>query len=338
MLSATEHGLWCAAGGFHVDPCRPVDRAVITHAHSDHARGGCGSYLCALPGVEVLRRRLGAKALIQGLPYGEVLDVGGVRVSLHPAGHVLGSAQIRLERGGEVWVVSGDYKTEPDPTCAAFEPVRCHLFITESTFGLPIYRWPSPPSVFEEIAAWWGANRGMGRTSVLLGYSLGKAQRLLAGLGPLAETEGPVLLHSAVEEFLPAYVAAGVRFPKVQTLSAARVDAAAGRALVIGPPGGSPPGWLAELGDTATGLASGWMLVRATRRGRGCRGFVLSDHADWPGLVTAIRATGAERILVTHGAAGPLVRWLNENGWSAQHLAQGLDRAEGASIPGAPRP
>lgn len=322
----TGDGLWCAAGGFHIDPVRPVARAVTTHAHSDHARPGSEAYLCAAPGVDVLRLRVGSRASIQGVPYGTVVDVQGVRVSFHPAGHVLGSAQIRLEHQGEVWVVSGDYKVEPDPTCAAFEPVRCDVFITESTFGLPVYRWPDPAGVFREMAAWWAANRVSGRTSVLFGYSLGKAQRLLAGLKDAAAGEGqPVLVHPAVAEFLPAYAAAGVRFPEVRTLTSEHARAGRGRALVIAPPGGEGAGWMDGLGEVSTAFASGWMRLRGARRRRNAgTGFVLSDHADWPGLIAAIRATGAPRVLVTHGASDALVRWLNENGWSAAGLATGF--------------
>jgi putative mRNA 3-end processing factor len=319
MLSVTQSGLYCAAGDFYIDPWRPVERALITHAHSDHSRSGSRAYLCAQDGVEVLRVRLGQQAGIRGVQYGETQSIGDVKVSFHPAGHVLGSAQIRLECRGEVWVVSGDYKTQVDPTCAAFEPVRCHSFITESTFGLPVYRWPEPTAVFAEINDWWRANQAQGRTSVLFGYSLGKAQRLLAGVDA---SLGPILTHGAVREFLPAYVAAGVLFPVMEPATRENVHAAAGRALVIAPPAADGSPWLEALGDVSTAFASGWMLLRGMRRRRSAdRGFVLSDHADWPGLLGAIRATGAERVLVTHGATAPLVRWLNESGWQAASLA-----------------
>jgi putative mRNA 3-end processing factor len=325
MLTVTHQGLWCAAGGFHIDPSRRVDRALITHAHSDHARSGSKSYLCARDGVEVLRLRVGCEASVTGLQYGERLEVNGVTVSFHPAGHVLGSAQIRLEHHGEIWVVSGDYKRQADPTCAAFEPVRCHTFVTESTFGLPIYRWPDPGLVFDEINAWWRANREQGCTSVLFGYSLGKAQRLLAGVDP---TIGPILVHEAVRQFLPAYVAAGVNLPATDLVTAEKVSAACGKALVIAPPAGGELTGLRGMGGVSTAFASGWMLLRVARRqrGGGC-GFVLSDHVDWPGLIATIRETGANRVLVTHGVAGPLVRWLNENGWRAEALSAHPDIA-----------
>ena len=196
LLRVTDRGLYCEAGDFFVDPWAAVDRAVVTHAHGDHVAWGCQSYLTSAPGAPVLRERLEPAARIRGLAYGGALDVGGVRVSLHPAGHILGSAQVRLEHRGEVWVVSGDYKTEPDPTCTPWEPVRCHTFVTECTFGLPIYRWPDHLAVVGDIHAWWRANQASGKASLLYGYALGKAQRLIAALDP---SIGPILTHGAVE-------------------------------------------------------------------------------------------------------------------------------------------
>jgi putative mRNA 3-end processing factor len=269
--------------------------------------------------VDVLRLRVGAQASITGQPYGAPLTMNGVRVSFHPAGHVLGSAQVRVELGGEVWVVSGDYKLQADPTCAAFEPVRCDTFVTESTFGLPVYRWREPAAVFDEINGWWRANQSEGRTSVLFAYSLGKAQRILAGVDA---SLGPVLVHPAVREFLPVYAAAGVALPHVEPASKDAIRAAGGRGLVVLPPAAEGAAWLDAFGETSRAFASGWMLVRGTRRRRGAdRGFALSDHADWPGLIEAIRATGAQRVLVTHGHTAPLVRWLNENGREAAALS-----------------
>ncbi len=319
MLTTTERGLYCEAGDFFVDPWRPVDRAIITHAHGDHARPGSRAYLCAADGVGVLRERLGASAHITGIPYGESVLHRGVRVSLHPAGHVLGSAQVRLEWKGDVWVVSGDYKTHPDPTCAAFEPVPCATFITESTFGLPIYQWQAPESVLDEIRSWWRANQERNRTSILFGYALGKSQRLLAGMDP---AQGPILVHSGVARLLPAYAAAGVSLPAAGEATRDTLRETAGRALVIAPPAVADTDWLGGAGEISTAFASGWMRVRGTRRRLSAdRGFALSDHADWPGLMEAIRATGAGRVLVTHGYVDPLVRWLAESGWEAQSLA-----------------
>jgi putative mRNA 3-end processing factor len=314
LLRPTDRGLYCEAGDFHVDPWAPVDRAVVTHAHGDHLTWGCRSYLVSEDGLGVSRIRVGAEAVIRALPYGDTVDIGGVRVSLHPAGHILGSAQVRLEHRGEIWVVSGDYKTDPDPTCRPFEPVRCHTFVTESTFGLPIYRWPAQADVLQDVNRWWRANQQSGRTTLLYGYALGKAQRLLAGLDP---SIGPILTHGAVERLVAAYRAAGVPLPP--TTHAAAMDRAdRGRALVLAPPSADGSTWVRRFGEHGTAFASGWMLIRGTRRRRSLdRGFPLSDHVDWPSLLGAIEATGASRILVTHGYTGPVVRWLREHGLDA---------------------
>ncbi len=318
MLRVTESGLYCDAGDFFVDPWRPVQRAVVTHAHSDHLTGGCERYLVAQRGIAVAKERLGQWAdRVEGVPFGEVQTINGVRVSLHPAGHILGSAQVRLELNGEVWVASGDYKTDPDPTCDAWEPVRCHTFITESTFGLPIYRWPAPAAVFSDINAWWRDNVAAGRTSLLFGYGLGKAQRLIAGLDP---SIGPILVHGAVDRMTALYREAGVPLPPT-TYATPGKNLAPG-AMVIAPPSTDGSTWAQKFGAQSTAFASGWMLVRGARRRRSVdRGFTLSDHVDWPQMLGAITATGAERVLVTHGFTGPVVRWLREHGLEADALA-----------------
>lgn len=327
MLTVTESGLYCAAGDFYIDPWRGVPRALITHAHSDHARRGSMAYLCVDSCAGLLRSRLGP-VNIQTHPYGEQITIGGVKVSFHPAGHVLGSAQIRMEHQGEIWVASGDYKVAADRTCAAFEPVKCHTFLTESTFGLPVYRWRPAPEITAEIREWWRTNREEGRTSVMFAYSLGKAQRVLGSLEP---EDGPIFVHGAVQEMLPHYAAAGITLPECLPATKENVRAAKGTGFVITPPGTDGSAWLASLGDVSTGCASGWMALRGTRRWRSAdRGFALSDHADWPGLIGAIRATGAERVLVTHGYSATLARWLNENGWQAEVVPTRFtgDRAE----------
>jgi putative mRNA 3-end processing factor len=314
LLKVTDRGLYCETGDFHVDPWAAVERAVVTHAHGDHVAWGCGAYLTAAPGLEVLRRRLDPSARVRGVGYGEALAVNGVRVSLHPAGHILGSAQVRVEHAGEAWVVSGDYKTEPDPTCTPFEPVRCHTFVTECTFGLPIYRWRDPREVFGEIHAWWRSNQAAGKVTLLYGYALGKAQRLVAGLDP---DTGPILTHGAVERMNAAYRNAGVPLPP--TTHVAMSDRATWkRAIVIAPPSVDGSTWARRFGAQSTAFASGWMAVRGTRRRRAVdRGFAISDHVDWPSLHAAIEATGAERVWATHGYTGVLVRWLRERGLDA---------------------
>jgi putative mRNA 3-end processing factor len=315
LVCLRPEGLYCPPGDFHIDPWRPVARAVITHAHGDHARVGHAHYLAAEPSAHVLRARLGAIAL-QTVAYGKAVDCGTTRVSLHPAGHVLGSAQVRIEYRGRVWVVSGDYKVEPDPTCVPFEPLRCETFITESTFGLPIYRWPSSAEVFGDIDRWWNANAAAGRASVLFGYAFGKAQRILAGIDP---SIGPVLVHGAVEPLNCAYRAAGVALPPTRLVSEVMDRNELKRALVLAPPSAQGTPWLRRFGDYSDAFASGWMRLRGTRRRRALdRGFVLSDHADWPGLMGAIAATGAQRVIVTHGQVPVMVRWLREQGLEAE--------------------
>lgn len=318
LITLTCAGLYCEAGDFYLDPWQPVSRALITHAHSDHASPGHERYLLAEPGLNIARARLG-DAPIQTLRYAETLTLNSVRVSLHPAGHVLGSSQVRVEHGGEVWVVSGDYKLHADPTCAAFEPVACNTFITESTFGLPIYRWREPAHVFKEINAWWRENQAVDRASVIYAYTLGKAQRVAASIDAAI---GPIYAHGAVQAMNETYRASGVDLPATQCVSAMPRGHDFSRALIIAPPSAQNTPWLRRFGDYADAYASGWMNIRGVRRRRAVdRGFSLSDHADWPGLLSAIAATGAQRIYVTHGYTDPLVRWLCESGLDAQALA-----------------
>ncbi len=326
LIVLRPEGLYCPPGNFYIDPWRPVDRAVITHAHADHSRSGHGHYLASAPGESVMRARLG-NVNLQTLKYGEVIDHFGVRVSLHPAGHVLGSAQVRVEHGGRVWVASGDYfltahdadASEDNLTCDAFEPVRCDCFITESTFGLPIYRWQPQRDIFNDINQWWRANADAGRASLLLGYSFGKAQRILAGVDP---SIGPIVVHAAVEPLNRAYRDAGVRLPATQLISDITDKSVLRRALAIAPPAVQGSAWAKRFDapgmPASDAFASGWMQLRGGRRRRGVdRGFVLSDHADWPGLQRAIRASGAQRVIVTHGYEAVMVRWLQSQGLEA---------------------
>lgn len=323
LVETDASGLYCRAGGFHIDPWGPAERAVTTHAHADHAREGARVYLTVRDGEALLRARLGEGAAIETLAYGEGVNLGGVRVSLHPAGHIRGSAQVRIERGGEVWVVSGDYKLAPDPTCPPFEAVRCHTFVTESTFGLPIFRWREERELLAEIAAWWRGNQEAGRASLLFAYPLGKAQRLLAGIDPAI---GPIYTHGAVENLNAIYRQAGVALAPTIHAAAAPGGTVWSRALVIAPPSAAATPWVRRFGSVSRALASGWMRIRGARRRRSLdRGFVLSDHADWPALNEAIAATGAERILVTHGFRGPVVQWLTEQGYRAEAVETHFD-------------
>jgi len=318
LLTLTAGGLYCPQGDFYVDPWEPVERAVITHAHSDHARPGSQRYLTTPQGQAVLQHRMGAEAAIETLAYGEPLNLGGVQLSLHPAGHLLGSAQVRIEHQGEVWVVSGDYKTAADPTCAPLEPLRCDVFISESTFGLPIYRWPQTDSVIDEIRQWWRANREEGLVSILFAYALGKAQRIIASLG---DGEGPLLCHGAVEAVNACYRASGVALPRTDLVQTSAGKKSWAGALILAPPSAMGSIWLRKFGDISTAFASGWMLIRGTRRRKAMdRGFVLSDHADWTGLCDTIRMTGAQRVLITHGATAAMSRYLRDQGLDAAVL------------------
>jgi putative mRNA 3-end processing factor len=316
VLSETPDGLYCEAGGFHVDPWGAVPRAVITHAHGDHARPGSAAYLCAAPSAPLLRRRLGADPTIEALSYGQRLGLGAATISFHPAGHVLGSAQVRVETSGGIWVISGDYKRAADPTCNPFEVVPCDTFITESTFGLPIYRWDATGSVVADLCGWWDGNRDQGRASIVFCYTLGKAQRLLAELA--AVTDRTVLVHGMMVPVIDIYRAAGVRMLPNETL----VERARGRSLagdlVLAPLSARGTPWMRRLGDFSDAFASGLMRVRGVRRQRAFdRGFVLSDHADWPAILDTVRTTGAARVLATHGYAEPLARYLGEQGIDA---------------------
>lgn len=319
LLELTPAGLYCAAGDFFIDPWQPVSRAIVTHAHGDHLRPGSAAYLVAAPGEALARARLAPDAAVRSVPYGEAHTLNGVRVSLHPAGHILGSAQVRVEHRGEVWVVSGDYKLEPDPTCAPFEPLRCHGFVTECTFGLPIYRWAPEHEVFADLNAWWRANQERGRATMVLGYALGKAQRLLAGLDPAI---GPICTHGAMDRLTELYRAAGIALAPTHPVSSFPTRHDWSSSLILAPPGAEATPWARRFGDAALGFASGWMQVRGNRRRQALdRGFVLSDHVDWPSLLTAIEATGATTIWATHGFTGPLVRYLQARGLDARALA-----------------
>jgi putative mRNA 3-end processing factor len=330
MVIAKKEGLYCVPGDFYIDPWQPVERAVITHAHSDHARIGNAHYLATNASAGILRARLGDIRL-DTLDYGETRAHKGVTISLHPAGHVLGSAQVRMEYQGEVWVASGDYKVEADDTCAAFEPVRCDTFITESTFGLPIYRWQPQQAIFDDINQWWRRNADAGRCSVLFCYAFGKAQRILHGLDAGI---GPIVCHGAVEPLNRIYRDAGVRLPATLSVADMSSKAMYQNAMIIAPPSAAGSLWMRRFGDYSDAFASGWMQLRGARRRRAVdRGFVLSDHADWPGLMQAIEASGAQRVMVTHGQVATMVRWLNQKGWDAGAFSTAYGDEDDEAVP-----
>ncbi len=312
MLQSTPKGLYCIPGNFYIDPFSPVDRAVVTHAHSDHARWGSKRYLAAQSGESLLRLRMSPDAEFHFLPYAENLTVGGVHVSFHPAGHILGSSQVRLEYQGQIVLITGDYKLGSDPTCNAWEPVPCHTMITESTFGLPIYRWEPQQTVVDSINQWWRESRDEGKCCLLYGYAVGKSQRLLAGLDP---TIGTIYCHGAVENGNKAYRQAGVELPETTYVGSITGKHDWRGAMVVAVPSVHGTAWTKKFGRCSTAMASGWMAVRGARRRRSVdRGFVMSDHVDWPSLLTAIDVCNPETVWVTHGYSATVARYLIENG------------------------
>jgi putative mRNA 3-end processing factor len=327
LIAWTDKGLYCEAGGFYIDPHRVVDVAVVTHAHSDHARRGSKHYITVDSGVGLLRARIGKKISVEARKYGERFRLGETTVSLHSAGHILGSAQVRVECAGEVWVASGDYKRDPDPSCDPFESVRCDTFITEATFGTPKYTWKKGARHGEDLARWWVENAAAGRNAIVFGYSLGKGQRILAELasareaGLTPEGDRPVLIHSAMEELTECYRAEGRRLAPTRPLDAAIADAAASDTvlrgeLILAPPSVLGESWARRLGDYRTAFASGWMQTGGWGRGKYDHGFVMSDHADWNDINQTIRESGASRIFVQH-RDGALVRHLRALGLEA---------------------
>ena len=314
VLTFTERGIYCPAAGVHIDPWRPVEKALITHGHADHARDGMGRYIATETAAPVMRYRLGDIRL-DTVRYGETFSIGEARFSFHPAGHVPGSAQIRVEVGGEVWVVSGDYKVVQDGVSEPFEPVRCHTFISECTFGLPVFTWAEPAAVTDEVNAWWASNAAEGRASICGAYSLGKAQRILAALDP---SIGPILTHGAVEGTTQVLRDQGFDFPQTIRVTPETKAKDYPGAFVVAPPSALGSSWAARFRPASTAFASGWMALRGVRRRRAAdRGFIMSDHADWAGLNSAIAATGAERVFVTHGYTSIFRRWLEDQGYEA---------------------
>lgn len=310
LVSVAEEGLRCESGGFYVDPAAPVDVAVITHAHADHARAGSKRYLCSARSLEVLRARLGPDAHIEAHEYEARFQLGETTVSLHPAGHVLGSAQVRIEheRHG-VCVVSGDYKRDLDPTCDAFAPIECDTFVTEATFALPVYRWPDPESVIDELYEWWRAERA--HPTLVFCYAFGKAQRLLAHLA--RRTDEPVYVHGAMERLTDAYRRSGVKLAETKGIPESSSAKDFAGALVLCPPSAHRSPWMKRFKAPQTAFVSGWMAVRGQKTRRGYeRGFVLSDHADWPSLVRTVQESKARSVLVTHGSSDAFARYLRE--------------------------
>jgi len=317
LLQPHAGGLYCAAGGFWIDPLRPVDRAVITHAHADHARSGSGDYHTADANLPVLAARIGESAATTAHSWGAPFELGDARVTLFPAGHILGSSWVRIEVDGRTWGVSGDFKRAPDPTCDAFEPEPVDVWLTECTFGLPVYRWPEPARVIDEIMAWWRACRAANRPAVLFCYALGKAQRILAELA--ARTDERVWIHGAMRPLIDAYRDAGIGMLPTSLVSEAGKGQKFGGELVLAPPSAAGSTWMRRFPKHSAGFVSGWMRIRGNRRRRGYdRGFVMSDHADWPALIETVRDQRARRVITIHGSGEPLAGFLRERGLAAE--------------------
>ncbi len=311
LISFTDKGLFCSQGDFYIDPWKPVDKAVITHGHSDHAYFGHKYYLCHHYTKPILQLRLGDNNY-ESIGWGENVTMNGVKISLHPAGHIIGSSQIRVEYNGEVWVVSGDYKTEDDGLSGKFEPIKCNAFITESTFGLPIYKWKPQQEIFENIINWIARNKENGKTSVLLAYSLGKAQRVLQHI---KETTQTIYAHGAIFNTQQTLINAGWKLPEVVRITPETPKELLKGTVVIAPPSADGTSWMKKFFPYSVGVCSGWMQVRGNARRRNVdAGFALSDHADWNGLLESIKATGAEKVFVTHGFQSAFSRYLNEEG------------------------
>lgn len=314
LLQFTNKGIYCEKADVYLDPWQPVQKAIISHGHADHSRWGHKQYITHHSNIPIIKHRLGELA-VSGKSWGESFSIRGVQFSLHPAGHIIGSSQIRVEHKGEVWVFSGDYKTEDDGIATPFEPVKCHTFITECTFGLPAFKWLPQQTVFRDINSWWAMNRQEGQTSVLFGYSLGKAQRLLKHLDT---HNGPIYTHAAVEN-MTSVLRSHTEFPETRLITRETKSEELKGALVLAPPSAHGSPWLRKMVPYVTATASGWMAFRGARRRRAIdKGFVLSDHCDWEGLLTAIEATGATQIICTHGYTDIFSRYLREKGFDAR--------------------
>lgn len=316
LLEFTAKGIYCEKAMVYIDPWKPVDYAIITHAHADHSRIGNKFYLCHHLSKPIIQYRLGEQINIESIEYGEKRTINGVEFSLIPAGHVIGSAQVKVEYKGEVWVVSGDYKLEDDGLCAPFEAVKCNVFITECTFGLPVFKWKPQDEVFHAINSWWEKNKADKKATVLSGYSFGKAQRLLQGVDA---NIGPIYTHGAIENTNAVLRKMGIRLTDTTYISSDLDKKKFQGALIIAPPSALGSSWQKRFQPFESGIASGWMNIRGPRRRRAVdRGFVLSDHADWEGLNSAIKSTECEKVIVTHGYTSVFSKWLNENGIEAQ--------------------
>lgn len=314
LLEFTEKGIYCAVAKVYLDPWKPVDKAIITHGHADHSRWGHKQYITHHTNIPIIKHRLG-DINVTGKAYEETFVINNVTFSFHPAGHIIGSSQIRVEHKGEIWVFTGDYKVENDGISIPFEPIKCHTFITECTFGLPAFKWASQKDVFNDINNWWAENKSEGKTSILFGYSLGKAQRLLKYLNPEI---GKIYTHGAIEN-MTNVIRPMVPFPETTLVTRETKKEDFIGNIVIAPPSAHGSTWIRKMVPYVTASASGWMTFRGARRRRAIdKGFILSDHCDWDGLLTAIRETGATKIITTHGYTEIFSKYLRELGYDAR--------------------
>lgn len=315
LLVFTDSGIYCPQADVYIDPWKPVHRALITHGHADHSRWGHQQYVCTHSAKPVIKYRLG-NIQISSLAYGETLRVNGVEFSFHPAGHIIGSAQIRVAYRGQIWVASGDYKPQNDGVSEPFELVKCHAFITESTFGLPIYKWQNPQFIFGEINQWWRENQSAGKVSVISSYALGKAQRIINGVDA---SIGPIFTHGAVENTNQVLRRQGIPIQPTTKVRAEMKKSLFDGALVVATPNAINSSWIKKFQPYSLAITSGWMALRGARRRRAAdRGFILSDHADWEGLNQVVEGTGAEKVIVTHGYTTIFSKWLQEKGLDAR--------------------
>ncbi|PRD46595.1 DNA ligase-associated DEXH box helicase [Sphingobacterium haloxyli] len=325
MLQFRQAGIYCVPGNFYIDPWLPVDFAVVTHGHADHARWGMRKYLCHHFTVPILKSRIGNDIAVQGVSYTEPIFINGVKVSLHPAGHIVGSAQIRMEYKGKVCVVSGDYKIQNDGLSTPFEPIKCHEFVSESTFGLPIYNWLSVDQQNQQMQDWVLQNQANGKTSVFIGYSLGKAQRIMKALAGVS----PLYVHYSIGKLNEAYESVGVELPTYNIVNLQEDIKHADKNIVIVPPALADSKVINKIPHMANAICSGWMQVRGSRRWRSAdAGFAISDHADWQGLLDAIKTTEAEKVYITHGQTAVFTKYLNEIGILAEEVKTAFGNEE----------
>lgn len=325
LLTFTDRGIYCPTAEVYIDPWKPVDRAIITHGHSDHARAGMTRYMAHRLTAAIMRYRISPDIQAQEVEYGEVVTINGVSISLHPAGHIPGSSQVRIEYQGEVWVVSGDYKLEDDGLSTSFEAVPCHTFITECTFGLPIFKWQNQESISNDLGHWIDQNEKNSVTSVIYAYSLGKAQRIAQ---MLIGRELPIVMHGATRAITSTLIEAGLPLKAGISPEDFKRIYPEMTPIVLAPLSAQNSPWIGKFRPYALANASGWMTIQGIKRRSGVdRGFTLSDHADFLGLLSAIKATGAQRIFSTHGYTSQFARYLQELGYESAEVSTNFGEA-----------